>query len=460
MTANLFWGLRRLLRPMAHALPDPRPRPKVLDLAVALLCCPQPKTLTAALTWLGERHPHWSRSQDWSDDYRLWSQTRWSLEEWFAPLLAEAVALSPPSPEPLYSAQDDTLLRKTGRRIPGTSLARDPLGPPFAVNLVLGQRFLQTSLLVPSGGPVRPWRSIPVAFRHAAPLPTPRRASPEQKAAVRRQRKKHNLCVWAAEDLQALRQQVDRLPGGAERLLIHAVDGGYAKASFLREAPSRTVVVARVRKDAKLRAYLPSHQRRAGCKYGGPWPTPEQCRLDEQIPWQPLQVFVAGQQRTLFYKAVGPVCWPRGTGDRPVRLLILKAAGYRLFRGSRLLYRHPAYLLVVGPEVADALCIQGYLVRWEVEVNFREEKTGLGVGQAQVWNDLAVARAPAFLVACYGALLLTCLREFHDARTEAFAPLPRWRNHPPLRPSLKDLINLLSQEAQAIWACLPAAARV
>lgn len=459
MTNSLFWGLQRLLRPMAYALPDPRPRPKVLDLAVALLCCPKPKTVTAALTWLGEHHPRWNRSQDWSDDYRLWSQTQWSLEDLFAPLLAEAVALSAPAPQPLYSAQDDTLIRKTSRRIPGTSFARDPLSPAFTVNLVVGQRFLQTSLLVPSDGPVRPWRSIPVSFRHTPALQAPRRATAEQKTAVRRQRQKHNLCVRAGEQLQALRRQLDQLPGGGERLLIHAVDGGYAKASFLREVPPRTVLVARLRKDARLRGYLPPSQRRGGRKYGADLPTPEQSRQDEQIPWQSVPVFVAGQQRTLFYKALGPLSWPRGTGDRPVRLLILKAAGYRLSRGSRLLYRHPAYLLVIGPEVADALCIQGYLIRWEAEVNFRDEKTGLGVGQAQVSSDLAVERAPAFLVACYGALLLTCLREFHDYRTEAFPPLPRWRNHPPLRPSLKDLIGLLRREAKASWAMLPAAAR-
>jgi hypothetical protein len=438
---------------MARTIPDPRPRAKVLDLAVALLCCPKPKTLTAALSWLEESNPSW-KDQDWSDDYRLWSKTQWSLEELFFPLLFEAVALSPPAPRPLYSAQDDTLIRKTGRRLPGTSILRDPLSPPFHVNLVLGQRFLQTSVLLPTGGTDRPWRSIPVRFRHTPPLKARRGASPEEKAAVRLQRKKHNLCVSAAQELQALRQDIDQLPNGPDRLLIHAVDGGYANKTFLGQLPPRTQVVARIRKDAKLRAVLPEEQKQGSRKYGAPLPTPEQYLQDDQIPWQSLRLFVAGQERTLYYKQIGPLCWPKGTGDRPVSLIVIKPAGYRLRKGSRLLYRQPAFLLNTAPELPVELLIEAYLARWEVEVNFRDEKHGLGVGQAQVWNSQAVARAPAFLVACYSALLLSSIRVFQDRRSEAFGRLPRWRKTVPLRPSLQDLIRLLTKETKADFLTL------
>jgi hypothetical protein len=66
----------------------------------------------------------------------------------FAPLLAEAVALTPDPIGPIFAGQDDTLVRKSGKRIPGVAYARDPLSPPFQVNLVLGQRFLQTSVMI------------------------------------------------------------------------------------------------------------------------------------------------------------------------------------------------------------------------------------------------------------------------------------------------------------------------
>ena len=91
--------------------------------------------------------------------------------------------------------------------------------------------------------------------------------------------------------------------------------------------------------------------------------------------------------------------------------------------------------------------IAAYLARWEVEVNFRDEKTLLGVGQAQVRHPQSVARAPAFLVACYAMLLWSAIRVFGDRRTAAFDPLPAWRNAEPARPSTRDLIRLLQRQA-------------
>jgi hypothetical protein len=413
----------------------------VLDLALGWLCGQNPKTVTSALDWLDQRQ------EDWSAAYRLLSQDQWERSAFFAPVLAEAFALSGDAPTPIYAAQDDTLVRKSGRKLPGTSYARDPLSPPFQVNLVWGQRFLQTALLVKPTGPARPWRAIPVAFRHTPPVKPPPRATPEVRAAVKETRKQQNLSAAGAEELQRLRDALDQQPGGRERLLIDAVDGGYANRTFLRRLPARTVVVARLRKNAKLRAYLPPDQRHGARKYGPDQPTPEEFLRDETIPWQTLSVFVAGQLRTLQYKVIDGLCWPRGTQDRPLRLILIKAAGYRLRKGSKLLYRQPAFLLVTSTTVEVRHLIEAYLGRWEVEVSFRDEKTVLGVGQAQVRAPQAVARAPAFLVAVYAALLLVSLKVLDDQRTEAFEPLPAWRREPPLRPSLRDLITLLRKEA-------------
>lgn len=131
-----------------------------------------------------------------------------------------------------------------------------------------------------------------------------------------------------------------------------------------------------------------------------------------------------------------------------MRLLLIKAAGYRLYRGCKLLYRQPAFLLTSDLTTPATELIAAYVARWEVEVNFRDEKTLLGVGQAQVRNPQAAARAPAFLVACYALLLWSNILVFGDHRTDAFPKLSRWRKVPPLRPSTRDLLRLLQQQAQ------------
>ncbi len=443
--SGLLENLLSLLRQISYALVDPRPRSRLIKLALGLLCSPKPKTLTSVLEWLGREE------QDWSWAYRLGSQTQWDPVDLFAPILYQAVRLSGPVGEPLFSAQEDTLLRNSGRRIPGTAFARDPLGPAFHVNLVLGQRFLQTSLLVPSGGPEGPCRSIPISFRHTPPLKAPRRATAEQKAAVKEARKYHNLCTMAAEELARLRTQLDEIPGGAQRLLLHSVDGGYGKKSFLSHIPAQTTVVFRLRKDARLRGYLPPSARTGRGHYGPMLPTPEQVRQDEQRPWQKTNLYVAGQMREVSFKVVEELCWPKGAGDQPMRLVVIKPPGYRLRKGSPLHYRQPAYLGVIGclaRKLEDGVYIRSYVGRWEIEVNHRDEKDGLGIGQAQVWNPRSVPRTPALEVCAYAALLLSSILTFEDRRTDAFGTLPKWRKVRPQRPSLRDLVRLTRQEAK------------
>jgi len=201
------------------------------------------------------------------------------------------------------------------------------------------------------------------------------------------------------------------------------------------------------RKDAKFRAYLPVSERQGARKYGADLPTPLEWLHDASLPWQSCQLFVAGGLCTLQFKEMTPLCWPKVTGDRPLRLILIKAPGYRLRKGSRLLYRQPAFLITTDLTTPACQLIAAYLARWAVDVNFREEKSLLGVGQAQVRNAQAVARAPAFLAACHAMLLWSSIRAFGDRRTEAFEASPLWRQDQPARPSTRDLPRLLQKEA-------------
>lgn len=89
--------------------------------------------------------------------------------------------------------------------------------------------------------------------------------------------------------------------------------------------------------------------------------------------------------------------------------------------------------------------LQIYLDRWQIEVNHREEKDTLGVGQAQLWNVNSVPKQPVLAVAAYSALLLAALQAFGPQRGPMYAELPKWRRKA-RRPSCLDLITLLRKE--------------
>ena len=69
--------------------------------------------------------------------------------------------------------------------------------------------------------------------------------------------------------------------------------------------------------------------------------------------------------------------------------------------------------------------LQAYLWRWEIEVNFRDEKTILGCGEAQVRNPESVKNIPAFITALYAFMLLAT----HRNRKHPDRPIllrPKW----------------------------------
>jgi hypothetical protein len=80
--------------------------------------------------------------QDWTADYRFYAQERFDDEAIFD-LVRKILEGHLDKSQPLVTAMDDSLLRKTGRKVHGVRYLRDPLSPPFSVNFVRGLRVLQ-----------------------------------------------------------------------------------------------------------------------------------------------------------------------------------------------------------------------------------------------------------------------------------------------------------------------------
>jgi hypothetical protein len=139
------------------------------------------------------------------------------------------------------------------------------------------------------------------------------------------------------------------------------------------------------------------------------------------------------------------VLWQGGAKRRLLRLIVVAPTPYRKSQSRKLYYRDPAYLLSSDLLSSAKQLLQIYFDRWQIEVNHREEKDTLGVGQAQLWNATAVPKQPVLAVAAYSALLLASLIAFGPERGPAYAALPKWRRKAK-RPSCLDLIALLRQE--------------
>jgi hypothetical protein len=433
---NLSSALLPLLQDScAGVFAQRRTRARAVQLAVGSLCSFGRRTISRAVCAVGRQ------DQDWSADYKLYSRSPWSSQRLFDPVLRQYLKDFPQGP--IRAAMDDTKLRRAGRRVKTAFWQRDPLSPPFHVNLLHGLRFMQTSLLLPhyQQGNFSA-RAHPVRFTECPAVKKPgKRATEEERAAYRQARKTRNLSRQGLEEIRGLRARLDEL-GAARRALLMAVDGSLCNRTIFREPLDQVHFIGRCRKDARLCWPAPAQSRR---KYAAERFKPEQIRQNPAIAWRRRRLYFGGAWREIRYKEIKGVLWRRGAGKRPLRLLVLAPTPYRLSPAARINYREPAYLLCTDLESSVQTLLQVYLDRWQIEVNHRDEKDILGVGQAQVWSERSVARQPAFAVAAYSLLLLAGLKAFGPGRSEHFVALPRWRKRA-RRASALDLITLLRKE--------------
>ncbi len=403
--------------------------------ALGALVCLGRRCLSRIIWTNGGQH------RSWSSEYFLHSRCQWEPQTLFAPVLRRALAYCPG--RLVGVAVDDTRLHKTGRCIAQAFYQRDPLSPPFHVNLMLGLRYLQASLLVPLYrlGNVGS-RALPIRFEEVSRVKKPsRKASEEAWKEYKRMTKLYNLSQRFAQTMSQLRQQLDAA-GGQDKILVLAGDGSFCNHTCLRAPRDRTELLARARKDARLCFRAPQDSRRF---YDTQTFTPEQVRQNESRPWKQTKMFYGGKRRKIRYKEVVRVHWRSAAGRIPLRLLVVAPTPYRKRKSSRLYYRQPAYLLTTDLKSSAKRLLQIYFDRWQIEVNHRDEKDTLGVGQAQLWNVHAVPKQPVLVVAAYSALLLASLQAFGIERGKAYQPLPKWRRKAS-RPSCLDLVTLLRKE--------------
>jgi hypothetical protein len=473
----LLMKFHELLQPWRSTFAQQRTWQRAQRLAYGLLLCLRTHLTSNAICATGRQF------LDWSADYRLFSRSPWNTFTLFDPIFDHLAALLPSEQAPVVAALDDTLCKKTGRHIPGVTYARDPLSPHFHVNLCRGLRFVQASIMVRAAQFLGPARALPVRFEPAPPAIKPKppagskharnnqrnqkmnakrkrkamKLTARRKAAAltpeeqeyRIQKKLHALTQVGVRVLHSIRQALDARLATRQRQFIASGDGSYTNRSVLRNLPERTTFIGRIRKDAKLFLPLPADSAtRSGGRprrYGAPAPTPQQVLQDDSVPMVKVRCFAAGEEREIPVKILRTVYWRKAGPDMPLLLLVIKPLGYRLRKGSKLLYHQPAFLICTDPQLDLQILLQAYIDRWQIECNHRDEKSLIGTAQGQVWNPLAVTRLPQFQVAIYSLLLLASILAYGFQRTGAYLPLPLWRRKPN-RPSTLDLLNLLRDQ--------------
>ena len=378
----------------------------------------------------------------------MYSSERVDPEKLFSPV-RRSLANRLGSAEPLVVAMDDTRLQKTGRKTHGVKYTRDPMGPPFHINFIKAQRFVQMSMACAARNGMA--RMIPIDFVHA-PAPLKPRHDADEKTYEQFRKAKRDMALpkVGADRLHLLRNTMDE-EGQKDRTLSTVVDGGYTNGTFIKHLPERTTFTGRIRSDAKL-YHLPTAIKGAPGRnrvYGDRAPTPEELRQDPSVPWQHVEAFAAGRRHAFKVKTMSPLRWRSAGKEHNLRLIVIAPLGYRLTQHGKMLYRKPAFLICTDPDTDIQQIIQAYVWRWDIEVNFRDEKSLLGVGQAQVRHQNSVENVPALAVAAYAMLLTAAINVYGPSGQPDTLPPPKWRRKISIRASTQSLLQHLRHE---VWA--------
>ena len=323
--------------------------------------------------------------------YWFLGRARWSVEQVSAVLSRLVVGLLLDPGEAVLVAVDDTLFRRSGRRVHAAFWHHDgaAAGPGTAV--AWGNNWVLAAIVVRL-----PFRDRPMALPVGFALWQPRADT------------KQVLCCRLVARIAAA------LPGRE----IHVVaDAAYAGADGApgatkganrgRGLPAGISLTSRLRGNAKVYAIavpVPGQggrPRTIGAVLGTP------TDLAARGGWRTLTVTRYGRTDTV--EVIDQRClWYGSYRSRPIRVILVRdpastaAAGYDLA------------LITTDPTATAAMIISRYADRWQIETMIEDAKQSTGVGHARTRVPAAVQRTVPLGLTAHTLTVLWYARHGHD----------------------------------------------
>jgi hypothetical protein len=359
---------------------------KAQTLAIGALLAIGDRTVCAALRVMGLR-----QERHFTSYHRVLNRDVWSCLAAGQVLLGLIVAVIPRD-WPIVLAADDTVERRSGRRIKARGCYRDPIRSSRKhVVRCFGLKWVALMVLVPVPWSQRVW-ALPVLTALSWP-----------EGAGRRRGHKTSI-DWARQMVLQVRRW---LPG---RELILVTDGGFAAVELARACQRhRVTMVCRLRLDAAL--YHPPGPQVPGKRGPKPKKGPRQRRLTEwarrgDTPWEPIEVeWYGGQCKAMLAFSRAALWHRRGLDPVAIRFVLARDP-----EGQQ----SDAAYFCTDERALPAEILKYVVQRWSMEVTFEEARAHLGLETQRQWSDLAIARTTPVLLGLFSVATLAALR-CHEA---------------------------------------------
>jgi hypothetical protein len=289
-----------------------------------------------------------------------------------------------------------------------------------------GHRYLHATLIISrkKRGRWQAAKTITVSIELAPHVKKPgKRATKDDWEAYEKEKKEQNLTQLGAALIKKIRDLCDEF-GYQDKDLIIVADGSYCNRRIFPVSNNRIQLILRCRKDARLCERSKEKKK----FYDSKTFTPHDIYKNEKTATQQGMFYYGRRECKGRFKEHSGVYWQRGARKQELKCIVLFGIRYRKNKNGYTNYREPLYLLTTALKVDVKKIIQWYLYRWEIEVTHRELKNDLGIGQAQVTNEVSVEKCPKLIALANSVIhLAKILLEEEDDR--AYLTPPKWYNN-------------------------------
>lgn len=403
--------------------------PHVLVLVAGAILAPGKRTVCSALRAVGL-----GQERRFCRYHRVLSRASWSGREASRVLLGLLVEAFVADGEPLVIGVDETLERRSGKKIAAKGIYRDPVRSSHG-HFVKGSglRWVCLMLLVPV-----PWAGRVWALPFLSVLAPSERYARERSKKEKRHKK---ITDRARQMLLLVRRW------WPDREIVAVADSGYSSlkllASCRRLLPKKPLTfVTRLRLDAAL--YKPAPPRKAGQKgrprvKGERLPNLSVVAEDPDTVWTSVVVadWYGGGERTVEVASATAVWYSSGSPRVPLRWVLV--------RDPRGAFATQA-LLCTDPGAEPGRILSWFVLRWQMEPTFQEARLHLGVETQRQWSEKAIRRTTPALLGLFS--LVTLLADERMSQGEVAVRRSAWYRKD--LPTFSDALALVRR--QLLWS--------
>jgi hypothetical protein len=329
-----------------------------------------------------------------------------------------------PASFPLLIVVDDTIERRSGKKISAKGCYRDACRSTEAnVVTCFGLKWVCFMLIVPLPWCKRPWA-----------LPFMTILAPSKKCNESRGRRHKTSIDWTIVAVRVISRWL-------KRSFVLIGDGGFACVRLGHACKNQNVtLLSRLRLDAALYDLPPSPakgQRGRHREKGARVTSLKKLATDLSQNWQETEVIWYGNEKKTVRTLTGANLW-YSPGEKPLLIrwvLVIQSGSDR----AEAFFNTDVSVLPVQ-------IINHFVLRWNVEVTFEESRAHLGIETQRQWSDKAIARSTPCLMALFS---LVCLFTIEMMKSQSLTILSAAWYHKKSEATFSDIIACVRR---SIWA--------